>query len=276
MTTIIGTIRTGLGASLLTVALLPAQQPMPRTTTESVRGASEVKTERLSGTVVEVDGNELLVRLVGGTLRNFVVPESRRFLVDGKELSVHELKPNTSLMATVTTTTTPITDRTTTIGSGKVFYVAGNTVILTLPNNENRMYKVEESFRFTVGGSRATVHDLRKGMIVSATKIVEAPRTEFASNTVVTGHAPPQPKSAEVQTNALAQTRPPREPPAASEPAPAPEPTAVPQPAPTPAKEVAASHTPAELPKTGSPVVLFGVMGILFGCAALVMRRMRS
>ena len=120
MTTRRRRVLTGLGTALLTVTLLPGQRPMPSTTTESVRGQTEVKTEKLSGTVVEVEGNELVVRLLGGALRTFIVPESRRFVVDGKELSVHELKPNTTLTATVTTTITPVIDRTTTIGSGKV------------------------------------------------------------------------------------------------------------------------------------------------------------
>lgn len=275
MTTRRRRVLTGLGTALLTVTLLPGQRPMPSTTTESVRGQTEVKTEKLSGTVVEVEGNELVVRLLGGALRTFIVPESRRFVVDGKELSVHELKPNTTLTATVTTTITPVIDRTTTIGSGKVFFVSGNTVILTLPNNENRMYKVEESYRFIVGGQPATVHDLRKGMNISASKIVESPRTEFASNTVVEGHAPPQPKLAEVPTPAVAQTRPVPQPAAAPEPAPATPIAPAPQPAAAPIREVAESHAPAALPRTGSSVPFIGMMGVLLGCASLAIRRLR-
>ena len=53
------------------------------------------------------------------------------------------------------------------------------------------MYKVAESYRFIIDGQKASVHDLRKGMTVSAEQIVEAPRTEIAQDTVVTGHAPP-------------------------------------------------------------------------------------
>ena len=56
------------------------------------------------------------------------------------------------------------------------------------------MYKVAESYRFIVDGMSASVHDLRKGMTVSAQRIVEEPRTEIASNTTVTGEAPPPPK----------------------------------------------------------------------------------
>src|SRR6185369_6191586 len=103
-------------------------------------------------------------------------------------------KVGTKLHATVSTTKTSVTDRTTTVGTGKVWFVSGNTVILTLPNNENRMYKVAESYRFIVDGQKATVHDLRKGMTVSAEKIVEEPRVEIATDTTVTGSAPPPPR----------------------------------------------------------------------------------
>ena len=124
-------------AALVFTLTATAQQGMPKTTKESIPGEATVKTEQLNGTVVAVEGNHLVVRMSSGDLRTFDPPASRRFIVDGKELSVSELKPGTKLTATVTTTTTPVTDRTTTIGTGKVFFVSGNTVIVTLPNNEN-------------------------------------------------------------------------------------------------------------------------------------------
>jgi hypothetical protein len=106
-------------------------------------------------------------------------------------VTVHDLKPGTTLSATVTTTTTPINDRTTTVGMGTVWWVSGNTVIVTLPNGENRTYTVKDEYKFTVEGNKnATVTDLRKGMKISAVKIVEEPRTEIVSDTVVTGQAP--------------------------------------------------------------------------------------
>src|SRR6266513_1399955 len=98
-----------------------AAQQMPQTTKEKIQGTPSVKTEKLRGTVVHVEGNILVVEMSDGNLREFVVPESRRFNIDNHEISVHELKPGTKLEATVTTTTTPITQRTTTIGSGTVW-----------------------------------------------------------------------------------------------------------------------------------------------------------
>ena len=245
------------------LSVIATAQQMPTTTTEHVKGTPTVTTQHLSGNVVQVDGNNLLVRLSTGELRNFTVPDSRKFLVDGQELSVHDLKPGTKLTATMTTTTTPVTERTTTIGTGKVWFVQGNTVIITLPNNENRMYKVQDSYRFNVGGQSASVHDLRKGMTVSAEKIVEAPRTEIASNTVVTGHAPPPPHEPKP---VMAENKEPAQEEAAPAPAPAPEPAH---------QEVAETKLPAKLPKTGSPLPLVGLVGLLLTGVSFCIRKLR-
>jgi len=168
-----------------------AQQQLPQTTRESIKGKTAVNTEQLKGTVEYVEGNHLVVRTADGNIREFNVPESRKFTIDGRDLTVHDLKRGTQLSATVTTTTTSVTDRTTTVGTGTVWWVAGKTVIITLPNGENRTYTVEDSFKFNVEGNKtANVSDLKKGMKISAEKIVEEPRTEIVSNTVVTGQAP--------------------------------------------------------------------------------------
>jgi len=168
-----------------------AQQQLPQTTRESIKGKTSVTTEQLKGTVEYVEGNHLVVRTADGNIREFNVPESRKFTIDGRDLTVHDLKRGTQLSATVTTTTTSVTDRTTTVGTGTVWWVAGKTVIITLPNGENRTYTVEDSFKFNVEGNKtANVSDLKKGMKISAEKIVEEPRTEIVSNTVVTGQAP--------------------------------------------------------------------------------------
>src|SRR3954454_11838966 len=265
MTAKIGRMLTGLCSTAIVFtaasAMAMAQQAMPKTTSEQMRGESSVKSEQLSGTVVAVEGNDLLVRMSSGGFRNFIVPESRTFTIDGHDVSVHDLKPGTRLTATITTTTTPVTERTTTIGTGKVWYVSGNTVIITLPNNENRMYKVSEDYKFNVHGQPASVHDLRKGMVISAEKIVEAPRTEVAANTTVTGHAPPPPKAVVAEAPAPARPEPA---PAAAAPAPAPAPT-----------EVAESKLPDKLPKTGSELPLACIAGVLFIGAALVVHKVR-
>jgi hypothetical protein len=250
--------RTFLGAGIaFTFATFTVAQQMPRTTKQDIAGASTVKTEKLSGTVVVVDGNKLVVRMSSGDIRYFEPPASRRFTVDGQDLTVSDLKPGTKLQATVTTTTTPITERTTTVGTGKVWHVAGTNVILTLPNGENRQYKVDSNYKFNVNGQPATVFDLRKGMVVAAEKIVEVPRTEFATNVAVMGQAPAAPAPV------VAQTRP----------APAPVQQAAAAPAPAPMQEPAAAPAP-KMPDTASPFPLAGALGAaLIGASFLLRRR---
>jgi len=186
------TALTGITAGSLMVLMTGvAQQQMPQTTKESIKGNASVTTEQLNGTVQYVEGNRLVVRMNNGAFRVFDVPASRKFRIDGRDLTVHELKPGTKLSATVITTTTPVTERTTTVGTGTVWWVSGKTVVITLPNGENRTYTVTDDYKFNIEGNKtATVSDLRKGMKISAERIVEEPRTEITSNTVVTGQAP--------------------------------------------------------------------------------------
>jgi len=256
-------------AMVLTTAMA---QPQPQTTKEVIKGTASIKTEQLHGTVEYVEGNTLIVRMTDGAIREFNVPEARKFIIDGRELTVHDLKPGTKLSATVTTTTTPITDRTATIGTGTVYWVARKSVILTLPNGENRQYTVKDDYKFSIDGNKeATVFDLRKGMRVSAQKIVEEPRTEIASNTVVTGQAPPPPAPKSVVAQAPPAPAPTKEVAQARPAAPAPAPAAAPPPAPV---QVAQAQEPQpRLPETGSNLPVMGFLGVLFIAAGLGLRR---
>lgn len=269
METTIGGILKGTCLALTIGGLLFAQKQMPQTTTEKIKGASASNTQTLTGTVAYVEGDTLVVKLASGEIRSFTPPASRRFLIDGQELTVHDLKPGTKLKATVTTTETSVTDRTTTVGEGKVWYVAGPNVILTLPNGENRQYKVKDDYKFIVNGQKASVYDLRKGMVVKAEKIVETPRVELATNVAVTGSAPPPPKPE------VAQVAPKLTPAPAPQPAPKQVAKAEPAPAPAAAPAPVSAPEPKKLPKTGSPVPLIGLAGLAFAGASMLVRRFR-
>ena len=71
------------------------------------RSKAAVTTEVRSGTVASVEGNHLIIHLSTGEYKSFDVPGDFRFTVDGKDVSVHELKPGTALSRTITTTTEP-------------------------------------------------------------------------------------------------------------------------------------------------------------------------
>jgi hypothetical protein len=187
----------------------------------TVVAAQSTTTSQLSGVVEYVEGNSLVVTLANGEARIFNVPESRRFMVDGKPLTVHQLVPGTKLTATVKTTSTPITIRTISINSGTVWHVMGNNVIVTMPDGKNKQFIVKDDTKFTVNGQPATVRDLKKGTVVYAERIVEEPSVEFTTDVQVVGQAP------------------------AAAAAPATAPTAAPAAAPTPAPSGEATPTPA-------------------------------
>ena len=265
-------------ASLLLAATVWAQEQ--KTATETVKGNATVSTSQVKGEVVQVEGNDLLVKLSTGELETFRVPETRKFLIDGKELSVHDLQPGTMLTATVKTTTTPVTVRTKSSLTGKVWYVAGPTVILTLPNGENKQYYVKDTdnIHFTIQGRPATVFDLRKGMTVSAEKIVESPSMEIASATMVVGHAPAALQAAVPGGVTPPETAAPKgEAPAASQPG-APE-TAAPAAGQPGASEAAAPAQPAA-PETGgtgtNPLLWFGLIALLIIVVLIVLRMSRK
>jgi hypothetical protein len=238
----IRSIAVAVGTSLAVVVLLTSTamaQQMPQTTTEKTAGAASAVTQELKGEVLYVEGNDLVVKTSTGEIRTFHVPETRRFIVDGKELTVHQLQTGTTLTAKVTTTTTPVTVRTTTVGSGTVWYVMGNTVILTLPNGENRQYTTNDAMKFTIDGQPADASALRKGMKVSAAKIVEEPHVEIAVDTKVVGHAPmASAASASAASSASSSS-------ASAAPA------------------AAAAPAATSLPKTASPWPLVGLLGLL-------------
>src|SRR5262249_5221135 len=232
-------------------------------TQESVGAASkQVQVER--GEVVYVSGNELVVKMENGEVRHVTVPESARATVDGKQLSVHELKPGMKLQRTIVTTSTPKTVTTVRTIQGKVFNVnAPSSVILTLPDNTNKQYKVPKNQKFMIDGQEKTVFDLRKGMNVSATVVTQVPETVVAQQRKVTGSAPPPPETPAL-TGALLIEDAPAPPKQMAAAAPAPAPAA---PAPEPA--------PHKLPKTGSALPLIGLLGLLCSGLSIGFRMLR-
>ena len=176
------------GAAVLAMAVgLHAQT----TTTTKDAGAAKVTTEQLKGEVVWIEHDLLVAKLLpSGDYRVFNMKPGQQFVIDGQTKLIGDLKLGTVLTATATTTTRPVVVRTATVINGTVAWVSGNYVVLTLPSGQDKGYTVPESFKFAVGGKEASVHDLKTGMKVTATKIVEDPQTVISSKTVITGTGP--------------------------------------------------------------------------------------
>ena len=123
-------------ALLVTAGVLKAQITQK---TEAVKGAAQVTTEQMTGEVVWVQGNTLAARMLPlGSYSVFNVKPGREFVIDGQTRHIGDLKLGTVLTATVITTAQPVTVRTTSNLKGRVWWVQGSYVVLTLANGENK------------------------------------------------------------------------------------------------------------------------------------------
>jgi hypothetical protein len=178
-------------AGLALVAVAAALQARQTTTSQQAAGAAQVTAISMTGEVSWIDDNLLVCRMEpNGDYRLFDVMPGRQFHIDGQPKLINELKLGTVLTAMVVTTTRPRTVRTTTVTDGTVVWASGDYVVVRLPSGENRDYKVPPTYKFIVNGKPASVGELKAGMNVSATKIVEEPRNEISTQTVVTGRSP--------------------------------------------------------------------------------------
>ena len=175
------------------VTIAVAQDTATKTTEQTGPAAQEVKIQR--GEVVYVSGNNLVVKdLDTGEVKSFVVPDTARATVDGKEVSVHDLKPGMTLERTITTVSTPETVTQVRTIQGKVWHVnPPKSVILRMPDGQNKEYTIPDNQKFLVGGQEVDAFHLKKGMNVTATVITQTPTTNIAEHRAITGTAPPTP-----------------------------------------------------------------------------------
>jgi hypothetical protein len=241
---------------LLLSAVLTAQVKTETTTTQS---QPSVQTTVERGEVVAVSGNDMVVKMEDGTLRNFSdIPESARITVGGQQLSIHELKPGMKLERTITTTTTPQTVTTVHTVSGRVFQVSPPlSVTLTLKDGTTERFKIPEGQKFMVDGKETDAFGLRKGMNISATKVVTAPENVVSQQRSVTGQMPPPPPAEAVQGPLLI--------------------VVVKQPAQVAqAKPEEAQPEPNKLPQTASELPLIGLLGTLMLLSGVIAVLVRS
>ena len=224
-----------LAVGLACLALAVRVSAQVKTETTTTTHAATISTQVESGKVVTVSGNDLVVKMADGTIRHFAnVPESARVAVDGQELG-----------KTITTVQSV---------TGKVWNVMPPvSVILTLEDGKNQRFSIPKGQKFNVNGQMVDAWGLKKGMTISATKIVEVPENVVSQQRKVTGSEPV----------AVAAAAPPPQPPPADVPIliavlEVPEPV------------------PAELPQTASPLPVIGLMGFLMVASSLGLRTARK
>ena len=244
-----------LGFACAALVMATAAQETRKTTTASGKPQTQVQVQR--GEVVAVSGNNLVVKMENGEIRQLVVPDSARATVDGKELSVHDLKPGMKLERTITTTTTPQTVTTVRSVEGRVVRVQPPlNVTLQLADGTMKTYKVPEGQKFMINGQEKTVFDLRKNMEITATAVTEHPAEVVEQTSNVTGTAPPPPQPPPTQPIVgviLIEKAPAAAPPA----------------------QVAKAEPAQKIPQTASPLPLLGLLGTLMLAAGFGLRMVR-
>jgi hypothetical protein len=175
-------------ASLCLATAVAAQVSQSKETVPG--GTAKVVTSQVHGELVAKGSNWLIAKDTHGNYKLYNVQAGRKAIVDGVSKGLDELQMGTMLTSTATTTETPLVNRTTTITQGKVFWASPKSIIVTLENGENKQYAVPDGFKFDVDGKQISAMELRPGMKLTGTKIVEEPVTVITKDVVVTGVAP--------------------------------------------------------------------------------------
>ena len=209
--------------------------------------------------VIAVAGNQLVVKLPEGT-REMTVPDDFRFDIDGKQMSVRELKPGMKGTANITTKTTVTPVTVTEVKNGTVMQKSGASIIVRTEDGIKMFSEgdiAKRGVRLTNDGKPISLADLHAGDKLTAT--------------IVTTKPPRVVTEKEVQATLARETAAPAAPPAAAAARPAPAPAA------TSGAPAPAAAAPRTLPKTASPLPLVGLSGLasLLAAVALTVRRRR-
>jgi hypothetical protein len=217
--------------------------------------------------VIAVDGNQLVVRVPEGT-RELTVPADFRFNVDGKMLSVQELKPGMSGTATVTTRTTLVPVSVTEVKNGTVMQAQGNSIIVRTDDGIKMFTQGDidkRGVKIMRDGQPATISDFRTNDRLTATIVTTKPPRTITEKEVQATLA----RSGGAAAPAGAAT------PASS----APRAASTPQPAAAPSQAAPTSGAGARtLPKTASPLPSLALTGFasLLLALGLAVRRHRT
>jgi len=134
--------------------------------------AQHVETRVENAEVVYVEGNDVVLKSTNGEVRQFEIPDSSKFIIDGESVTVHELKPGMKLTARITTANAPrVVDAVKIIDLGTVWKISGNNLIVRKPDGENKIYRVPSGGKITLEGKEIALNQLHEGDKLTATVV---------------------------------------------------------------------------------------------------------
>ena len=160
-------ITVGMGAALIALTSGIALAQQTTTTTKETRTFS----------VIAVDGNTVVIKDQSGT-RELTVPPDFRVTVDGKQVSVSELKPGMTGTAVITTTTTTKPVTVTEVKQGEIVEASGNSILVRTAEGY-KMFSPNDvdkrAAKIIKDGKPLDFSQLRKGDKLTATIVTEYP-----------------------------------------------------------------------------------------------------
>lgn len=227
-------------------------------------------TELRNFEIVSVAGNKVVVKGQKGA-QEITVPPDFVLTVDGKPVTVADLKPGMKGTAKITTTTTTTPVTVTEVRNGEVMRVTGNSIIVRGDKGIQMFSEADaaqRNARIMRDGQEVPFTSLRQGDRLTATIVTSKPPRVMTETQVAAAL-----KSAPAAEKPAAAPAPAR--PAPTGQAAAPPPAA---PAPTGAATTGTAPAPARrLPKTGGSLPMLGLLGaalVTLGAALTVRRRL--
>ena len=246
------------------IVCLTAPVALAQTTTSS--------TQTKKFQIIAVDGNTLVVKLPEGT-RELTVADDFRFNVDGKQLSVRELKAGMAGTANITTTTTVTPVTVTEVKEGTVVKAMGTSIIVQTGSGYKMFSQSDidkRGIKIMRDGRVASISDFRENDKLTATIITTKPPKVMTQQEVTATLAKSNASAGAGAATAGAGTAKPA--------ATTAKPAATTAGAPPPPPPAESGAKPRTLPKTASLLPLLGLAGLasLLAGLAFTARRRRA
>jgi myo-inositol-hexaphosphate 3-phosphohydrolase len=185
--TIRNSLKTAVGISFLTVSASALCQPAPAAPPAPAATTTTTTTVR-SGVVVFVSGNTLITKESDGVTRQHNVPDGYFFQMNGKNVTLADLKPGDKITATITETKTVEPVTVTQVVKGTVVESSMGSILVR--NQKGKLIKYsskdEQGRDVTIyqNGQQVKLADLKAGDQLTAT--IVSPKSQHCAQSART------------------------------------------------------------------------------------------